>query len=550
MLRNANSRAAIHQVHLVRALPYVVIVLGIFTVLTLSFDVYFRQTTIGSDLSTYLLPAVAREEGLGLLYVDLLDIKPPLIFALFVPWVAVIGGSLTSMWVLYAVVLLLMFVAFALALLQQLPPWVAAAVFAAALISIVYFSMLEEFFFTTEAAGSTMVLWALVMVRWRPQGLLWLFAASLLLGAAGQVKEVFLFVPLSLVPIAWAHRHRMKAIAVMLGGVVSAYVLTALVLIWWGDGVLTSYLEVLRLKQGRFPLPTGTEVLSLVSSHGSQLLQWLPLFPIVIALIIILLFWRRDRKGSNSANGGHGVRQRGVALSPSEWMLITYLIATYVGFLWQGSPLLKYFALTLVFPVYLVISVLIRHVMLRFEGGSRRGTVLLGVALLIGIAPSLGAVSWAAGATASAASRPIGDRIGTVESDQDLAIYERIREIMPPGGCLHVAYGWPATAHYLYAGVPPCTRFTLPPLVSQIPALWEPFVEGLLERPPSILVYEPDRASTDAEIVSFASVVSRCYQQDPVDSRIFIARGGSLETRRCMEDLLLQTSPVFSNGGA
>ena len=134
-------------------LPYVIAAVGAVLVVVLSFGVFFSQTTITNDLSTYLLPAVARENNLGLVYVDYLGIKPPLIFGLFVPWVAIFGSSLPSMWVLYAVLLLSLFAAFFIALRQELQPWLAVTVFTFGAIAVVSFSMLEEFFFVTEVVG-------------------------------------------------------------------------------------------------------------------------------------------------------------------------------------------------------------------------------------------------------------------------------------------------------------------------------------------------------------------------------------------------------------
>ena len=74
-----------------RTIPYLLLGGGAALVVALSFLVFLQQTTITADLSTYLLPAVGREEGLGLLYADFLDIKPPLIFTVFVPWIALMG---------------------------------------------------------------------------------------------------------------------------------------------------------------------------------------------------------------------------------------------------------------------------------------------------------------------------------------------------------------------------------------------------------------------------------------------------------------------------
>jgi len=510
-------------------LPYAIAAVGAVLVVVLSFGVFFSQTTITNDLSTYLLPAVARENNLGLVYVDYLDIKPPLIFGLFVPWVAIFGSSLPSMWVLYAVLLLSLFAAFFIALRQELQPWLAVTVFTFGAIAVVSFSMLEEFFFVTEVVGSAIALWALVVARWRGSHLGWLYGAALLLGAAGQVKDVFLFAPAALLPIAWVHRSRIRAMGTLVAGVISAFALTTLLLTWWGDGVLRAYWEVLQLKRGRFPLPTPTDLLDHATEHVYQLWQWLPWISVFVIVCAITIASRviRGRRGQKSSwPSAH--------LSVGEWMLIFYFAAMYLGFLWQGSALLKYFALALVFPAYLFLAVLLRHFWPPFNEYKPATRVLVGILLLVGIAPSFQAISWAGGRATSLISPAIVDFIPRAESEDDLALYDQIRELAGPETCLHVAYGFSATTYYLYTKIPPCTRFTLPPLVTQTPALWQPQAEDLAARPPGILVVDPLLAAGEDAVFPYSEVAARCYQQSPNQPIVYLPRGNATATRECI----------------
>ena len=523
------------KVWLGRGLPILLAVIGALIVIALSFQIYFEQVTVGADLSTYLLPAVAREQGLGLVYKDFLDIKPPLTFGVFVPWIALFGSSLASMWAFYALLLALMFTAFFIALYQQLRPWLAVFVFGFCVINILFFTMLEEFFFVTEVVGSVLVLWGLVLARWRPTHLGTLLLASLLLGAAGQVKDVFVFAPLALLPIVWAASRRLRAFGALAAGVASAYVLTGLLLIWWGPGALQAYWEIIQLKRERFPLPTPTELADLAVGHFSQLQLWFPWFLLVAAvlgLVLVVNFLMNRNDSSNFHNENSSAFTR---LSSGEWMLVFFFGAMYLGFLWQGAPLLKYFAVAMVFPIYLLVAVLISQVLKWNTGKSKVAVVGVTTALILGLSPAADAVLWAMGRTKTYTLPPFSTLIAQAESPGDLALYTEIQNSSNADDCLQVAYGWSATADYLYALRPACTRFTLPPLVAQTPALWDPLATELLAQPPGIIIFDPTLATSGTPVFPYAAVLARCYRQSDAQPILYFSLDDEGATRGCMQ---------------
>ncbi len=305
-------------------IPILLAAVGALIVIALSFQIYFDQVTVGEDLSTYLLPAVAREQGLGLVYKDFLDIKPPLTFGIFIPWIALFGSSLASMWAFYALCLALLLSAFFIALYQQLKPWLGLVVFGFCAINIVFFTMLEEFFFVTEVVGSVLVLWGLVLARWRPTHLGALFLASLFLGVAGQVKDVFVFAPIALLPILWASNRRKRAFGALVAGVASTYLLTGLMLIWWGQGVLQAYWGIIQLKRERFPLPTLGQFADLAVGHFSQLQLWFPWLLLVSAALVVALVANFLLSKNFSAHSSNRFLAPSMRLSPGEWMLVFF----------------------------------------------------------------------------------------------------------------------------------------------------------------------------------------------------------------------------------
>ena len=221
---------------LARAFPAALATIGFLLTVTLTFQVFASERVIEGDLSTYLLPAKYVSEGWGTLYVDVFDLKPPLIFSLMVPWVALAGWSLAGFWLLYAVLLALLGAGFWLCLRLMLQPWWALAAFASACIVLVGFSLLEEILFTTEVLGLVLVVWAIWIGararRWWP-----LLIAGLIAGLAGQVKEVFLLAPLALIPLAVVGRalgDRPRRLLAVVVGAAGAWGITLAILRAWG----------------------------------------------------------------------------------------------------------------------------------------------------------------------------------------------------------------------------------------------------------------------------------------------------------------------------
>lgn len=493
-------------------------------------SIFVAIPLIPTDLSTYVLPAVAREANFGFLYVDLLDVKPPLTFAFFVPWIAIFGHSLMGLWIFYSLLLLVLFSLFYIALEQELAPWFATLTFVFALIAMFTFGMLEEFLFTTEAIGSTAVLLGLVVVRWKSQNLAALFAGAVLLGAAGQVKDVFLLVPLALIPIALSHPRRLRALTVAAVGVGAAILGTVAVLLWWGPGVLPAYIEVLQIKRQRFPLPDAVEIGTRLTEHIGQVGQWLPLLWLfAVACIAAAILSLR-------ANGWNRTAfLRDVSPSSAEWMIFTYLAAIYLGFLWQGSDLLKTYALAVVFPVYLGLAVFVRMAFGLMRPASRGLRAAVIVVLIVGLAPAPQALLFTAGRTAALPTLQLTEHLNRAESPEVLRPYEVIRDLAEPDDCIHVAYAWSATVDYLYTELPPCNRIVLPPLASQMPSLAAELKSALINNPPDIIVADPTKTAIFPAAFPYEDLLENCYVRAFADPTVFLIREDLPATSACLE---------------
>ncbi len=196
----------------------------------------------------------------------------------------------------------------------------------------------------------------------------------------------------------------------------------------------------------------------------------------------------------------------------------------------------------MVFPTYLLVAVFISQVIKWNNGKSKIVAAALTASLILGVSPAAGAFLWAVGRTKTYTVPPIGTLVEQAESPSDLALYTEIDNSSNAGDCLHVAYGWSATASYLYAQRPPCTRFTLPPLVAQTPALQESLVTELLAQPPRILIYDPDRATSDTSGFPFAEVIARCYRQSDVQPTLYFSLNSEVAILGCLQIALAESN--------
>lgn len=506
-------------------------------VIALTLAVFSDRPTIEPDLSIYLLPATAQPWGSGAPYLDFLDIKPPLTYALFLPWVALVGPSLSGLWLLYSILLVGMFAGFWIVLRQELSPWPALVIFSACSTVIVWFVMLEEFFFITEVIGMVPLLWGLAIARHFRQHLWGLFVGALLLGMAGQVKEVFLFAPVALLALAWTSGRRRLALSAVLAGVLAAWLLVATVLLWWGSGALSAYLDVVQVKREMFPAPSASDLQRLAGDHLSVIGAWLPLW-VLFALGLVLA----TIVGGRSSGDQLVWMARTWRLTVGDSTLILASTAVAIGFLWQGADLAKYYALALVFPVYLIVAVLLRHALDSVRSAAPIGRGVIIALLVVGVLPPVQGMMWLAGR--AVAVRPPEDiaRVIASESPVALAPFAEVRAAIPPGGCMHVAYGWWASVYYLYSKVPPCNRFTAPPLQTETPGLSSELRDALIARPPDVLVVDTShQLPSDVEeeglgrqLFPFEQVATECYEPWPGLSVVYTLKSSSEDARACI----------------
>ena len=502
----------IRSVPLVSRIPAVAAAIGTVIVIALAYGVFADQPILEADLSTYLLPGRGLLDGSGALYVDYFDIKPLLTYAPLVPWLWLVGPGLLGWWVLYAALLAVMFTAQWLLLRTVLNPWLSLWLFASMVLVMVGAAVLEELFFITEVMGLVLILVGLrIALLATPT---WLFVGALLITMAGQVKEVFILAPLALVPfILRDRRHRWRSLAAVVAGGATAAIVVMLTLVAWGSGVFAAYLKVLQLKSSRFPPPTAGELTQSIGGYIGEIFAWLPLLFVFVIATLVIAFVHSRSSDSNRGNGD--------AARSTRWAFALLFVAIALGFIWQGAPLIRHYAVAVIPPLFLMLAAVMAYIWPKARAFPRAWAVIAPAALLIGTAPAVGYLLWAGGAITGYSPGRLIAAAQNLESGENLEVFDQIAQATSEHDCIQVAYGWSASAFYWYSEREPCARFIVPPL-DLSPELRSEYQDALISNPPPLLVVDTtftaettvDEAegTPDEVIFPFQQVAQQCYR--------------------------------------
>jgi len=522
---------------IVALLPAALAAIGSVTVIALAYGVFADRPIMEADLSTYVLPGRSLLEGTGALYVDYFDIKPPLTYAPLVPWLWIVGPGLLGWWVLYAVLLAAMLAAQWLLLRTLLTPWLSLWLFGSMSIVMVGAAVLEELFFITEVMGLVLVLIGLrVALLATPMSI---FTGTLLITMAGQVKEVFILAPLALLPILLRDPlQRWRRIAATAAGAVTAAVLVIVILLAWGAGVFSTYLEILQFKGSRFPPPTPSELVTSIGEYAREVQSWLPFVLLFIAVTIVIAVVRRRPDTPNKATPR--------STSSIRWSFIVLFIAIAAGFIWQGAPLIRHYAVAVIPPLFLALAAALSWIWPKARALPGTWTYVAPAVLLIGTAPAVGYALWAGGAITGYSPSRLVSAAQNLESQQDLEVFRQIQDTTTEDECIQVAYGWSASAYYWYADRDPCARFIVPPLDLN-PELRAEYQQALIDNPPALMVVDPafvaettvDEAEGTADelIFPFEQVAQQCYQPLAGSDILVVPRSADrAATSRCIAE--------------
>ena len=513
----------------------------------LAYITFSGSQLLEADISTYMLPGWGYIQGHGTLYANYFDIKPPLTYAIFVPWMRIFGVSSLSIWMLYLPFLVSVFTFTWLVLRRLVNGPVALFLLGTCSAILVGAGLIDDLFFVTEIVGLALVLIATWLVLKIDR--IWIFfVAAVLSTLAGQFKEVFLFAPFVIVVCAIFSQQRLKSILLSCAGIISGIVVTAIALWTFGNQAVSGYINILKFKQESFP---GPSILSIFTFGNDEFIYvrntWFPLFfliPVAFISLVFLAIWSSRRGTLNSSKFSIQIT------------VLTLSVALFLGMLWQGKMPYGHYGITLVFPIVLAIAVFFSIAMFSLQREKQGFRIAICCLLVLGLIPSISTLEWAGGRTKGIDIPGFLTNMRNLDSTTVQGVTDRIKVLTNPNDCIHVAYGWSASSTYLYSNRPSCSRFIVPPLWTTEQYQIE-MRHSLIINPPKIMVIDEsvaresssatkDKAAFNTEVFPYDSVAESCYSQDTEQERIYISKFKDLDSlSTCIKDQLVKSNLVW-----
>lgn len=513
----------------------------LFVYLTLVLTLVGRGGVVGTDLASYLAPAVAIVHGYGVPYVNYFDVKPPGLIFFFLPWISIFGSSLPSL-VALDVLLLVGDLALLYYLLRQVSPRLQADLILGLTLAVAFgLQIFSGMFLMSETIGSFFFLLATCLaVRLRAYPLAF-FAVGALCAFCAQIKEVWLFSVVALAIPALLSTSRVRAVAFLVAGWAT---MTALIfggVLWLGS--MGGYEDVLRYKAEIFPMPSPISFIGRLARFAYQesadlFLVW-PALPVVVAAAVVL---RAKAAGVRAA-------ARELALYKNGLALCVFLLwaALLVGYTWQNEEGVGHNLILIFVPFMLLLAVALAYVLEaipksipRFRS-SRWPTVLLVMVVIVSVAPSVAVAKGGRDSLRVLSRSDQWSTLTTLEGPAAMSKSQFIAAHLSVGGCAQTAYGWDAGNTYIYTHSNPCSRYFLSDLLSD-PEVDREFRADMVARPPDVIVYDTSLMDFDPKVFEqkvfpYAAVLKACYTASDVPT-VYLRQFGPAQQSQCIADQL------------
>jgi hypothetical protein len=498
-----------------------------------------------NDFNAWLMPVAASLRGLGVPFKDYWAIEPPALFLMTTIW----GFFSTSLaWFHVLRILLEISICFCWwYILQKTFPKIGAVILYVVGLLTFFSPTVQSMFFASELNGTFFVLLGLVVLL-RPNKLGWqAFWAALAFGLAGQMKEVFAFSVFALIPLYMKASLRgwkvllqiglasLAGMAVMLG-LTLGYLLST--------GSLTAYREVMTSKSETFHITD----LNFILRNGYQALQF-PIDRFVLAnYALVLIVAVALASGWAVAVFGKYLELKVVkkigltvktAVPPNLYayaVLAFYWLGMWFGYTAQNRYGNKYDMAALLSTHALlglaavVISAGIIAILKSLNWVPRklvspiaqRGVLLIILAVLIlpnktyfltpvyetrAFHPSLLLAKWK-----------------NLENPELIKLELAIKARTSANDCIQGVYGWGIGNLFYYAQRKPCTRFTIPNIVT--PNQVAEYRQSLVAHPPQALLYATGGADLnmkefEQQVFDYSQVRDNCYSPDKEFSSLY-----------------------------
>lgn len=493
------------------------------------------QDLLTGDGATYVLMATSHSKGMGSIYKDYWEYRPPGFFMLIDFWASFIGSRALSFKFLEALIRFLVGLQICFLARKVFSRFQALVV--SFLTIIVILSPAFGAWLYPEAYGiffSLMGLLSLVYIR--RLGLRF-FLAAFFLSLSMQMKDIFGGAFLAIIPplfyplVRWDYKSFFKGIIFALSGWLFSLGILLVYLVSLNS--LKAYFEVLSFKSSIYAGSFWTRL-------GFFWYQYLRFFWLSKKFItffydytlMILTVWLVSALFlffKNKISMMLSVKDNTLVLkipsfrfSINSRALNVVTVLFYSAGSFFGPSLMSvcspHYVFSVIVPTYFfwsIIAFFIAESLRSLSKIIKKNLVFL-FAVLFFLLPQ----DWAQEPYSTTIPRNILKEAhkNITREDNTLSVERYINEKTNSGDCILSIYGWKSSETYLYSERKPCTRFFIPNMAN---ADWQKkeYLTAIIENPPKAVVYSPAGADMDfllfeQEVFNFPRVLENCYQQD------------------------------------
>lgn len=546
---------------------------GLVTIVFVILNSYTQldKPLLTNDFNAWMLPAVAPLNGWGMPFRDFWAIEPPALLLMTSLW-ALVSQSLAWFHVLSIVLQLGTVWLYWKVLHKVFPFWQGLLLYGFGI--LLYFNpAVQSMLLASEVNGLFFVMLGLYALLTPKTLMKQAFWASLAFGLAGQMKEVFAFSVLALVPLylkasltSW--RLLLKTVSASIAG------MGVMALIVGGYLVATNsvaaYREVLVSKSEAF----GITNLHFQLTHAYQAMQapvdrfmWLDYSLVVIGVLAIGFGWAavvfsKELRIKKTAKTNLNLQLKLPSGLYGYGVLGCYWLGSWAGYIAQNRYGNKYdIAVLFATQIVIVMAVMVvtRGLLVMARNvfkvpvaltGTRAFFIIFTIISLAALVPEKVFLMTPYYQFQAFHTRSYLQRWQNLENPALLALETALKDRVPVNECVQGVYGWAIANLYVYSERVPCTRFFIPNIVtpSQVPE----YQQALIARPPAAIRYasggaDLNIAEFEETVFPYSQVIADCYQPDDEIEHLYwpTAEVSNREQRAaCIEATLVKTATL------
>ena len=516
---------------------------------------YAGEPTLGADIVSRVLPAIAHRIGLGMPYVNYWEITPPGHYIVLDIWAQFFGFTGLSIKILhivtsFGIVLLVYYV------LGRFLKGFYLVTTSSAVYLFLFSTRLTTFILPAEILGLLFSLAGLASLFYFLDYKKALLISSFLFLFSGQVKDPYLFSSLSLIPYILFLSLRgpgkfFTGVLYSLLGILLGIFLNIFYL--WLLGSLTEYFTVLSYKSKAFEVFDVGWLFEKFFIHlglAKDVFFYIPypvLLPLLVYLVIKIYSKTKDksivlrvlRKSKSIFIKGDFLWKLG---HTNWWTLIFYIVGLSIGFVIQRSLGSHYYIIA-VFPLVVIVGICfmgIDHELSKFS----RSLFLRILLVIIFVAFLLPDKAYITGYNFNKIFdlRFLPRLMLWANANSESPIVKRIKAETDKNDCVSDIYGWGVGTTYLYSERRSCSRFFITSLVNQD---WqrEEYKRSMLINNPKAIIYKPNAGDLDHKrfeetVVNFTKMLKNCYIRDQEFETLYFPKYKDRKLLECLQSSL------------